>query len=168
MRIELNPMSMRSHATPLGGVDAFIHYVSTQAHVAPGGWAGAAWFILRIGEDVANIRLHDLWQPARFLRQMAAAPPLGFGVDGFITSLVDDRNPARHYLAFVFVGFWLPARLAKGVLYAWEVAGFIRYRGVWSPHDVACGKIGLRHGALVRSYGPVVLPALIAAELAHK
>ena len=149
-------------------MDAFIRYASTQAVAAPDGWAGTAWFVLRIGEDGANIQLRDLWRPLRLLRQMASAPPVQFGTEGFATSLVDDRNPARHYLAFVFVGFWLPPALALLVLLAWEGAGFIRYRGAWSQRDIECGKIGIRHGALVLKYGPALLPALIAADLAQK
>jgi hypothetical protein len=161
-------MSLPPDANSQGGVDAFIGYVSAQAAVAPAGWAGTAWFVLRISEDGANIQLRDTWQPMRMLRQMAAAPPLGFGSEGFKRDLVDDRNPARHYLAFVFVGFWLPAVLAMLVLYAWEVAGFVRYRGKWSQRDVACGKIGIKHGARVRVYGPALLPGLIAADLAQR
>jgi hypothetical protein len=159
-------MSLPPDETKLGGVDALIRYVSAQASVAPAGWAGAAWFVMRTSEDGANIQLRDMWRPLRLLRQMAGAPHVRFGTEGFDTDLVDDRNPARHYLAFVFVGFWLPVLLATIVLWVWEVAGFIRYRGAWSQRDIACGKIGIRHGALVRTYGPVVLPALIAADLA--
>jgi hypothetical protein len=159
-------MSLSPDETSLGGVDAFIRYVSAQAAVAPAGWAGAAWFVVRICEDGANIQLRDLWRPLRMLRQMAGAPPYRFGIEGFDTNVVDDRNPARHYLAFVFVGFWLPAIPALIVLWAWEVAGFVRYRGTWSQRDIACGKISIKHGALVRIYGPGILPGLIAGELA--
>lgn len=154
--------------TPDSGVDAFIAYLGRQAAVATPDWPGAVWFMLRIGEDCANIRLQDIWQPSRFLRQMAGAPPLRFDPGGFKTGLVDDRNPARHYVAFVLVGFWLPKRLALLLLYAWEVAGFVRYRGLWSQNDVACGHVGLRHGNLVRRYGATILPALVAADLAAK
>jgi hypothetical protein len=147
------------------GLDAFLAYLSTQAQAAPPGFAGAAWYILRIGEDCAHIRLQDMWRLRRFLRQMAGSPPLHFGTEGFSPALVDDYHPARHYVAFVFVGFWLPQWLALATLYAWEAAGFLRYGFRWSQHDVHCGLVGLRHGALVRAYGPVVLPGLAAAEL---
>lgn len=146
-------------------LDTFVAYLSAQAQAAPPGFAGAAWYILRIGEDCAGIRLEDLWRPRRFLRQLAGAPPLHFGVEGFSTALVDDHHPARHYVAFVFVGFWLPGRLALATLYAWEAAGFLRYGLRWSQRDVHCGLVGLRHGAWVRAYGPVVLPSLAAGEL---
>lgn len=149
---------------PASGLDAFIAYLSEQAGAAPGGFAGSAWYMLRIGEDCAFICLQDLWQPGRFLRQMAGSPPLCFSTDGFNAKLVDDPNPARHYIAFVFVGFWLPRLPALAVLYAWEVAGFLRYGLQWSSKDVECGLAGLRHGALVRQYGPTILPSLTAAE----
>lgn len=149
----------------MNGLDAFLTYLSTQAQAAPPGFAGAAWFVLRIGEDCAYIRLQDAWQPLRFLRQMAGNPPVRFDVAGFGAEFVDDHNPARHYTAFVFVGFWLPRLLALAVLYAWEVAGFLRYGFRWSPGDVRSGLIGLRHGAWVRRYGPTVLPRVVAGEL---
>lgn len=147
------------------GLEAFLAYLSAQAQAAPPGFAGSAWFMLRIGEDCAHIRLQDLWQPLRFLRQMAGHPPLRFGTAGFARALVDDLNPARHYVAFVFIGFWLPRVLALAVLYGWEVAGYLRYGFRWSPCDVLCGRVGLRHGAWVRAYGPAVLPGLVAGEL---
>lgn len=150
------------------GADDFIAYVSEQAQRAPADWAGAAWFILRISEDCANVQLQDVWRPRRFLGQMAGLPPLRFGTEGFDPELVDDLNPARHYIAFVFVGFWLPQLLAVLLLWLWEVAGFIRYKGEWSQRDIVCGQIGLRHGRLVNRYGAVVLPSLIAADLTAK
>ncbi len=155
-----------SPMTAAGGLDGFLNYLSRQAQAAPPGYAGAAWFILRIGEECAYIRLQDIGQPLRFLRQMAGNPPLRFGVAGFSPDLVDDANPARHYIAFVFVGFWLPRLPALALLYAWEVAGFIRYRGEWSRRDVRSGLIGLRHGRWVRACGPAVLPGIAAGELA--
>ena len=150
------------------GLDEFLAYLSSQGQAAPAGFAGAAWFVLRIGEDCAFIRLQDIWQPLRFLRQMAGNPPVRFDVTGFSPDLVDDQNPARHYIAFVFVGFWLPRLLALPVLYAWEVAGFLRYGFKWAPHDVRSGLLGLRHGAWVRQYGPAVLPGIVAGELGAK
>lgn len=142
-----------------------MRYLAAQASAASPGQVGAMRFICRIGADCAYIRLRDVINPLRFLRQMAGAPPLRFGTAGFAPHVVDDQNPARHYTAFVFVGFWLPLLPALLVLYAWELAGFVRYGGEWSERDVICGKIGLRHGALVRRHGPAVLPGLAAAEL---
>ena len=147
------------------GLDAFIAYVSEQAVRAPRGWSGAAWFILQLSEECAGIRLQDMWQLPRFLHQLVNVPPRCFGAKDFNPRLVDDLEPARHYVAFVFVGFWLPRWLALLVLYAWEVAGFARYRGQWSQRDVNAGLIGLRHGRWVAALGPTVLPALIASEL---
>jgi hypothetical protein len=151
----------------MNGFDAFLAYLSTQAQAAPAGFAGAAWFVLRAGEDCAYICLQDIWRPLRFLRQMAGNPPLRFSSEGFDPDLVDDHNPARHYIAFLFVGFWLPRLLALAVLVAWEVAGFLRYGFRWSQKDVRSGLIGLRHGAWVRRYGPTLLPGAAAGELAE-
>ncbi len=99
---------------------------------------------------------------------MAGAPPLQLGAGGFRADILDDQNPARHYTALLFVGFYAPAWLALMVLYGWEVAGFVRYRGHWSWPDIRGGLLGIRHGKLVRKYGPTILPALIAAQLAEK
>ena len=148
------------------GYAAFIEYVSERAAQAPAGWSGAAWFILCVGEECANIRLQDVGRPWRFLAQAASAPPVCFGPHGFAPHLVDDRLPARHYVAFVFVGFWLPYPLAWLTLYVWEIAGFLRYGFHWSAPDLRLGRIGIRHGALIRRYGPTILPALLAADLA--
>lgn len=149
------------------GAGGFIRHVDQEAGRVPISRNGAVAFILRVAETCAYIRLQDLGRPLRFLRQMASVPPVQFGTDGFADTLVDDRNPARHYMAFVFVGFWLPMLPGIVVLYLWEIAGFIRYRGEWSPGDIRSGIVGLRHGRLVQRYGPTVLPALIAAEVAR-
>ncbi|MFN3332395.1 MAG: hypothetical protein ACK47M_07780 [Caldilinea sp.] len=146
--------------------DAFLAYLQEMAAQAPSGWPGSVWFLLRISEDCAGIRMQEVMNLLRFLRQMAGAPPRQFGPDGFHPDLVDDLNPARHYIAFVFVGFWLPTFLAMLMLYAWEVAGFIRYRGYWSPKDVRSGQIGVLHGRWLRRTAPVVLPGLTAGALA--
>lgn len=140
--------------------------MAARAAQAPPGWNGAAWFILTLGEECANLRLQDLWRPWRFLAQAASPPPFCFGPYGFARHLVDDLLPARHYVAFLWIGFWLPPLLAWLTLYAWETAGFLRYGLRWSAADVHMGHAGLRHGALVRRYGPLVLPALLAADLA--
>lgn len=148
------------------GLADFVITVNEYAHAAPRGRRGAALFMLRIGDDFAFIRLRDIWRPMRFLRQMASAPPVRFGTAGFDPALVDDRDPARHYTAFVVAGFWLSAPLALFLLFGWEILGFVRYRGLWSNKDVRCGLIGLRHGRRVRQLGPQVLPMLIARDLA--
>ncbi len=146
----------------LAGFVAFIE--QTAAEVAPAR-AGTRDFVRRMGEACACIRFEDLTHPLRFLRQMAGQPPLRFGTGGFDPTMVDDQNPARHYTAFVVVGYWLPMVAALLVLYAWEVAGFVRYKGRWSPNDVRSGMAGLRHGRAVRREGPGVLASLVRRDL---
>lgn len=148
------------------GLAAFAEYVAARAAQAPPEWSGAVWFVLRVGEDCANIRLQELWRPWRFLAAAARIPPQRFGPAGFDHRLVDDHLPVRHYVAFVFVGFWLPPLLAQATLYAWEVAGFVRYGFQWSAPDLRLGKVGLRHGMLINRFGPTVLPSLLARDLA--
>lgn len=121
--------------------------------------------IRRLSEDFAYIRLQDVWNPYKFLRQMEGNPPIRLGTKGFRHELVDDHNPARHYIAFVAMGFWLPYPLAIMVLYLWEVAGYIRYGFKWSSEDMLSGLTGVQHGNLVRHKGIDVLPALMAADL---
>jgi len=154
---------------PPSGFDAFCAYLQEKAAQAPTGWPGTVWFVLSIGEECAGLFTQYIFvDPLRFLRLAADAPPLQFGTEGFASSVLDDFNPARHYVAFVLVGFWLPRLLAIGFLYLWEIAGFIRYRGHWSARDIVCGRIGIAHGAWVRRAGPLVLPGLAAAELADR
>jgi hypothetical protein len=150
------------------GLDQFLDYLQAMAAQAPADWPGAVWFLLRISEECAGIYTQDMSNPMRFLRQMAGAPPLKFGKDGFSPAIVDDSHPARHYIAFVFVGFWLPTFLATLLLYAWEFAGFVRYKGHWSQRDIVSGQIGIRHGCWLRRTAPVVLPGLVAASLAGR
>ena len=154
-------------ASAFGGVDAFIADTSRLAAQVEPNRAGTVRFVLRMGEDFAFIRMDDVSHPLRFFKQMASVPPVRFGTDGFGDEVVDDLNPARHYTAFVFVGFWLPALLAICVLWLWELAGFVRYKGHWSPGDIRSGNIGIRHGRLVHRYGPTILPGLIAADIAE-
>jgi hypothetical protein len=148
------------------GLDDFLNTLHLFASETPPGKDATARFVARLGEECAYIRLSDIRHPLRFLRQMAGAPPRRFGVSGFNPALVDDANPVRHYVAFVVVGFWLPWLLGMATLYAWEIAGFVRYRGVWSPRDVASGKVGLRHGRRVRRDGHLALPELVRRDLA--
>ncbi|MBI1299320.1 hypothetical protein GC175_30685 [bacterium] len=121
-------------------------------------------FVLAFAERFAYIRVQDMWNPWRFLSQMEGAPPVRLGTDGFKHALVDDANPARHYAAFVFVGYWLPPPLAVLMLWAWEIAGFVRYAD-WSQPDMRSGYVGLFHGRLVRRYSHTILPALMARDL---
>jgi hypothetical protein len=147
------------------GLDRFIETLERHARRAPAGWHGSARFLMSLAEECAYICLGDLHHPRRFLRQMAGAPPVRFGISGFNPALVDDQNPVRHYMAFVVAGFWLPALAAVGLLYTWEVLGYFRYGRTWSANDVACGWIGLHHGRSLRRYGPWVMPALVRRDL---
>jgi len=157
-----------SKSNALSGVDAFIADVSRQVACTPWNRRGAIQFVRCIGDRYAYIRLQDVWQPLRFLRQMAGDPPVQFGAHGFAAHLVDDPAPARHYTALLFVGFWLPKPLATAVLWLWEGLGFVRYHGHWSQPDMRMGRVGIRHGRLLARYGPTILPALIAADLAER
>lgn len=147
------------------GVAAFLADVKARAARSIAVGQSTTQFILEIGDAYAFIRLQDWRTPLRFLQQMAGAPPTEFGTKGFKRSIVDDENPARHYTAFVFVGYWLPTPLAFIVLWAWEILGFVRYRGKWSQPDIRCGRLGIRHGRLVRQQGPEILAGLIERDL---
>jgi hypothetical protein len=151
----------------LDGLDAFLAAVEHLAAQIYARRLTTARAVLQLGDDYAFIRLRDLARPMRFLRQMAGAPPIRLGTAGFRRSLVDDDNPARHYTAFLWVGYWLPLWAARGVVWLWEIAGFVRYGGKWSVADMASGMTGVRHGRLVRRYGLTVLPGLVAGELAE-
>lgn len=151
----------------LGGIDAFLTAVERFAAQVYAGRLSTTKAILQLGDDYAYIRLRDLARPVRFLRQMAGAPPVRLGTAGFRRSLVDDDNPARHYTAFLWVGYWLPLWAARLAVWLWEIAGVVRYRGKWSAADMASGMTAVRHGRWVRRYGLMVLPGLVAAELAE-
>jgi hypothetical protein len=150
------------------GIDAFVADVSRRVAISSPDWQGTTRFIQDIAEAYAYIRPQDMRSPLRFLKQMAGAPPVQFGNKGFRRSLVDDQNPARHYTAFVFVGFWLPVLLATLVLWTWEILSFFRYGGHWSTADMRMGQVGMQHGRLVRRHGPAVLPSLIRRELTEQ
>lgn len=150
------------------GIDAFIDYLCRQAGQVVSGRMGSTQFIGRVAEDCSNLRVREIARPLVFLRQVTEVPSHPFDATGFRPGVVDDELPARHYIAFLAVGYWLPAPLALLVLYLWEIAGFVRYRGLWSRRDLASGKIGIRHGRYVHSLGPAVLPGLVAGELAQR
>ena len=149
------------------GIDALIAAASQVSVEARAAGAGSGQVIRRLGEDFAFIRLQDVGRPRRFLRQMAGAPPIRIGSRGFRAKWVDDAHPARHYVAFLVMGYWLPGWAATLVLWLWETAGFVRYGGKWSWPDIASGALGIRHGRLARRTSAVVLPALMASELAE-
>ena len=153
------------------GVDAFIAHVQRRVNILcqrAGGEPDQSIrrrFVLNISRDYANIRLNDLTNPIRFYRQISGSPPIRFGDQGFRPDILDDYNPARHYIAFVFTGYFLPTFLAILCLYAWEILGFIRYRGHWSVPDILSGKIGIQHGRAIRKEGMSVFPGLIERDL---
>ncbi len=147
------------------GIAAFINDVEMRAAQSVAAQRSPRDFIVEIGDAYAFIRLADWRRPIQFLQQMAGEPPIRFGTKGFKRALVDDQNPARHYTAFVVVGYWLPTLLALLVLWAWEILGFFRYGGKWSAGDMRSGRIGVRHGRQVRRHGPTVLADLIRQDL---
>ena len=154
----------QTSTTDLPGFIAAISALAARFPLTP---TGTRRFVLAFGEEMAYIRVQDAWNPWRFLRQMEGNPPVRWGTRGFKRGLVDDRNPARHYAAFVFVGFWLPGWMAVLLLWLWELAGFVRYGFRWSQADTRSGYVGLWHGRLVRRYGHTILPSLIARDLAE-
>ena len=147
------------------GIDAFIRAVEEQATITSEQRTGKNAFILKIADDFAFIRLSDLRSPLKFLKQVAGDPPIQFGTQGFRRDIVDDKNPARHYMAFVFVGYWLPFILGWLVLWGWEILGYLRYGFRWSPNDIRCGMVGLRHGRIVQKEGAQVLADCIRRDL---
>lgn len=162
--LQANSMENPEQSQEMGGVAALID--ATRRTIAEeGGDSGKV--VRRLGEDFAFIRWQDATNPYKFLRQMEGEPPIRLGTQGFRRELVDDHNPARHYMAFVAMGYWLPYWLAMVVLYLWEVAGYIRYGFKWSPEDMQSGLTGVRHGNAVRHQGIAVLPGLMERELAE-
>jgi hypothetical protein len=153
-----------SHAMANGGLPALV--AATRRYIAEeNGNSGAV--VRRLAEDFAYIHLHDIRNPYRFLRQMEGAPPIRLGTKGFRRDMVDDLNPARHYIAFVAMGYWLPYWMAIAVLYLWEIAGYIRYGFQWSNEDMLSGLTGVRHGNAVRRQGIEVLPELMERDVAE-
>lgn len=146
------------------GIDQFIDATSQLAQHFPLTPRGTTDFVLTLSDYCAYIRLQDVRYPYRFLRQMEGNPRMRFATGGFKNGLVDDENPARHYTAFLFVGFWLPNGVGLVALWLWELAGSVRY-GAWSQADIRMGYVGLYHGRLVRRYGHTILPSLMARDL---
>lgn len=161
------PADLCTIETPTGA-RSFVADVSRLAAQTPAGPRGSWRFLCRAAERYAFICVRDCVRPLRFLRQMEGAPPLRFGRLDFCLDLVDDDNPARHYMAFVFVGFFAGRWLGAGVLLLWEILGFVRYRGQWSAGDVRLGFVGLRHGRLLKRFGPTIMPSLIARDLCEE
>jgi len=149
-----------------GGLEAFIATIERCAGQCHDDRQGRRRFVGELGSLCAGIHGEKMLRhPIRFLREMQGNPPLRFGTAGFHPEVVDDLNPARHYIAFVVVGFWLPVALAVPVLYLWEVASFFRYKGHWSQKDIHSGMIGIRHGRAVAREGIHVLAPLARRDL---
>lgn len=161
--------TVRDEDTPLflalkkSGVAGLIK--TTRRYVAEGD-GDSDTVVRRLAADFAYIHLDDMRNPLKFLSQMEGAPPIKLGTGGFRPELIDDRNPARHYMAFVAMGYWLPKLLALAVLYAWETLGYVRYGFKWSAADMRCGLTGVQHGNAVRRQGVDVLPELMVRDLA--
>ena len=150
-----------------GGLRAFVATIEEKAQSCNDDRSGRRQFVSELGSLCAGIHSDNMWRhPIRFLREMQGNPPRQFGTAGFHPEVVDDANPARHYMAFVVVGFWLPKILAIPVLYLWEIASFFRYKGHWSQKDIHSGMIGIRHGRAVASEGVQVLAPLARRDLA--
>ena len=119
---------VKHKANKLGGFDAFLTAIRRQVATAQPNKEGTQRFVLAISDQYAAVRPQDIFtHPLRFLKQAAGEPPIQFGNHGFKKALVDDDNPARHYTAFIFIGFWLPNPLGVLVLWTWEILGFLRY-----------------------------------------
>jgi len=155
-----------NRATAPKGYNAFLQDLNKQIKAAEEEKQSTKEFIEQIADRYAYIRLADLHRPIQFLKQLSGKPPVRFGTAGFRAAIVDDQEPARHYTAFVFVGYWLPLILAQPLLWAWEILGFFRY-GHWSQPDIRSGNLGIRHGRAVRKAGPAVLPTLIQRDLSE-
>src|SRR4051812_30617889 len=68
----------------------------------------SAEVIRRMSEDFAFVRGKDPGHPYNLPPEREENPPVQLGTNGFRPELVDDHNPARHYIAFVAMGYWLP------------------------------------------------------------
>lgn len=152
----------------MGGLGGFIRASERMVARFPPDRSGTRRFVLAFCEDAAHIRLQDLTNPLRFFRQMEGNPPRQWGTEGFRDNLVDDSNPARHYAAFLFAGFWLPSPLAILLLWVWEFLGYIRYGFRWSLADIRSGYVGIFHGQLIRMNGHMILPSLLTRDLSQR
>lgn len=125
---------------------------------------GATWFVLELARQAANVDFGELRRPWRFWRRLRQEPPVCFGPRGFRPALTDDFHPARHYSAFLLVGFFLPNPLGAAFAWLWERAeGWLL--GSFSPRDVGLARLAVRHGRAVRHEGPAALPALIRRDV---
>jgi len=158
---------------PIPGVESgdscqrFAAYAASLADLAQREGRRPAWYLLALARQCANVDFRRMRRPLRFWRMLRQEPPVCFGPRGFRTSLVDDFHPARHYSAFLLVGFFLPGPAARAFGWLWEWAEGI-VLGQFSPRDVGLSRLAIRHGRAVRRRGPAVLPALIQADLCRR
>ncbi len=158
---------LRKPTQAIGGLPTFVAALEQKLEQFGAEPQATTAFILRLGEEYAAIRLGDLRFPLRFLKQIAGEPPVVFNASGFRADLAENANDnvARHYTAFLFVGYWLPVVLAIPLMLAWEVLGFLRYRLHWSQQDLRSGWLGIQHGRAVRKAGAAILPGLVMRDL---
>jgi len=142
----------------------FVAYVAEQAERAAGERRGARWLALTLAHQCANVDFHLLRRPLHFWRALRQEPPVCFGPRGFRGSLADDFHPARHYSAFLMIGYFLPYALAAAFAWLWEAAEGI-FLGGYSRCDVALSRIAVRHGNILRRQGPAALAPLILRDL---
>ena len=132
--------------------------------MAAGEWRRPAWFVLELARQCANVDFGELRRPWRFWSMLRQEPPVCFGPRGFRPDLVDDFHPARHYSAFLLIGFFFPQPLAVAFSRLWEWSEGV-ILGQFSPNDVRMSQLAIRHGRAVRRAGPASLPALIRCEI---
>lgn len=77
-----------------------------------------------------------------------------FGSSGFRSELVDDRNPARHYVAYLAVGFQKGGLPGAAIAVGRELPGVCG--GGCSVEDIRLGVIGASHGASLRPNGQAI------------
>jgi hypothetical protein len=91
-------------------------------------------------------------QMAGFPNGNSEAAPHGvtpqFGNTGFRSDLVDDANPARHYAAYLAVGFQKGGLPGAAIAVARELPGICG--GGCSVQDIRLGIMGANHGASLR------------------
>ena len=72
-------------------------------------------------------------------------PPVNFGASGFNEALVDDKNPARHYVANLVAGFEAGPVVGTAIAVGRELPRICQ--GGCSFKDVRLGVVGVQHGA---------------------
>ena len=162
--VSLTPPNETPRAARGRGCHGFIEYVENLIERAAEEQRRPAWIMGTLARECANVDLRRLRRPLRFWHSLRELPPVRFGRDGFRRALVDDYHPARHYCAFLALGFFLPAWLAVPFARLWEWAEGVVF-GEYSPRDVALSELAIRHASALRRAGIDELPALIRRDL---